>query len=87
MKNIQQQIQTLFQQKQENGLVGKELVKEVIKETAKSYKQSYPNGDNPLSAMTFVRVVSCICQEAQRIDIYISDREVLTEIIKGIHHT
>lgn len=77
-------IQSIFQQKQRNGFVGKELVKEVIKELAKSYKQSFPKGDTPLSAIAFTGIVSCICQEAQNIGISISDREVLAEIIKGI---
>lgn len=81
--DMQQIILSLFQQKQNDGFVGKELIKEVIKEIAKSYKQSYPYGDNPLSAMVFTKLVSCICQEAQNMGYTISKAEVGTEVLKG----
>lgn len=84
MMSMKYIIYSLFQQAQDKGLVGKELVKEVIKETAKSYKQSYPQGDNPWSAIALAEVVACICQEANNMGISISKGEAFAEIIKGM---
>ena len=83
-QNMQQYINTLFQQKIQEGFVEKELVKEVIKECAKNYKHEFPNGGNPLTATVFMDIENHICQLAQSRGIYISKGEVLTEITKGI---
>ncbi len=82
--NMQHYIDTLFQQKSQEGFVGKELVKEVIKECAKSCKHDFPNGGNPLTATVFVGIENYICQAAQYRGIYLSTEEVLAEITKGI---
>ena len=81
---MQQYIDTLFQQKSQEGFVGKELVKEVIKECAKRYKREFPNGGNPLTAAVLAEIEQYICQLAQSRGIYISKEEALAEITKGI---
>lgn len=87
MVSIQQAIQASFQQKQREGFVGKGLIKEVIKETAKSYKQDFPDGGNLLTAIGFIDLVSCICQEAQDLGISISKEEAAKEMAKGFLQT
>ena len=84
--NMQQYIDTLFQQKSQDGFVGKELVKEVIKECAKNYKHEFQNVDNPLTATIFMGIENQIYQIAISRGVYISREEVVAEIAKGFCH-
>ena len=41
-------INRLFQQKEQESFLGKEIAKEVAKEFAKKYKNDFAKGDNPI---------------------------------------
>ena len=77
-------INRLFQQKEPEVFLGKEIAKEVAKEFARKYKNDFAKGDNPIVALSLCCLIELIWQTAYSREIDISREEIASEVMKEI---
>lgn len=75
-------INSLFQQKEQEGFFGKEMAKEVARYFARKYKNDFAKGDNPIVALSLCCLIELIWQTAYSREIDITREEIASEVMK-----
>ena len=75
---------SIFQLKEQEDFLEKEIAKEAAKEFARKYKNDFDKGDNPIVALSLCCLIELIWQVAYSREIDISIEEIVSEVMKEI---